>query len=109
MSDQGCSARSPEAARDFCVPGCVVLDCLDSNSATVLSLLVPKSLTESQQSERCAAAHTFVSKQTTDKCQGGGIIQDLNTAEIVLISLIILALLCCITTIVYYNYKVSRG
>ena len=107
MGDLGCASRSPLDARTFCIPGCVVLDCLNNNSEATLSLVVPKTLTEAAQNDRCTAAAGFVDKKITDSCQNNSIIEDLSIGEIVIISFVVFMLLCCISTIVYYNYKVT--
>ncbi len=107
IPDQGCAGRSPEDARKFCVPGCVVIDCLGSQSESLLSLVVPKALPEEAQNDRCSAAAGFVQKKVADACQNNSIIEDLSIGEIVIISLVVFMLLCCISTIVYYNYKAS--
>jgi len=68
-------------------------------------MVIPKNLPENMQKERCSVMKNFDSVKITDSCQNQSIIEDLTIGEIVIISLIVCMLLCCISTIVYYNYK----
>ena len=103
-----------EEAKNICIPGCLIVNCLGDSDDIILSLVVPSKIQENEIEKRCSVGNNVKRNNKTDMCIGRnkelnrGIIEDLNSGEIIIISLIILALLCCIGFIVYYNYKVPN-
>ncbi len=58
--------------------------------------------------DRCRSSAGFDHAEIVDLCQGS-LVEDLSPGEMVVIGIILFMLLCCLLTIVYYNYRVTLG
>ncbi len=58
--------------------------------------------------DRCKGSAGFDHAEVLDLCQNN-IIEDLSVGEIVIIAIVLFMLVCCIFTIIYYNYKVPHA